>query len=149
MLFLLLHCNQTCDSNVTSSFSGTLGLCVNVGFWPWAQSLYLRRKASMSTAVGSCQSRVVAVVVSIWIRLSDKMQTLSHKYTHVSLAVFSCCGRTWCWRGRGCPSYIQGCLPTSAREGGLTWGDPGNDQRLDIQDSSPEVFYYHPGFFFK
>lgn len=50
-------------------FSGTLGLRVNVGFWPWAQSLYLRRKASMSTAVGSCQSRAVVVVVlsvSIW-----------------------------------------------------------------------------------
>lgn len=41
------------------SCSGTLGLCVSVGFWPWAQSLYLRRNASMSTAAGSCLKKVV------------------------------------------------------------------------------------------
>lgn len=57
--FLVSPSIDRCISLPFCSCSGTLGLCVSVGFWPWAQSLYLRRNASMSTAAGSSLKKVV------------------------------------------------------------------------------------------
>lgn len=60
----------------------------------------------------------------------------------------SCCGWNQCRGGGRCPSHLQGGLPASAREGGLTGRDRRNRQRLDVEDSPPQVFYHYPGMLF-
>lgn len=130
------------DSVLTWDFDNELSRCTYAGKLQWAPQWALAR-AEGWWVFGFLR---LAWYVNCTLTAISGLCGVFFFFFYCICSYSSCCGRNWCsWRGGGSPSYLQGCLPTSAWEGGLTWGDPGNCQRLDIQAPSSEGFCYHPG----
>lgn len=116
------------DSVLTWDFNHELSRCTYAGKFQWAPQ-WAPARAKWWWVFLPCVRIVGAATI---------FESSYHAYIYCRS-----CGRTQCWRGGRRPSYLQGSLPTSAREGGLNWGDPRNC--LDFQDPSTQVFYHHPG----